>query len=219
MTAADLTYDPLSHTSKAPDGRDVPHVTAILKAVGVAVDFDGLRQDLGRTIADRIDFKRDVGTATHMDCHAWDDGDLVLDTVDERVKPYLEAWAIFRQHLKLSPLVRERRILHSGLHYTGILDGIFHQSGTGKVVLVDIKTGKTSYADRLQVAAYEMAWVDQHPDGPIRIDERWIAYLRPALAVPYRVLNCSAEPGAWRDGQKFAACVTVFGLQQEGRRS
>lgn len=220
MTSSDLIYDPATHTSRTPDGRDVPHVTHILKACGISADFEALAE-MSRRIGDAIEAARILGSVVHEDAHAYDDGDLDLSTVHELSRPYLDAWATFRVNLKLSPLVRERRVYHSGLDYVGILDGIFHQRGTGKQILVDIKTSASlgnAAADRLQVAAYEMAWLDQYPDGPIGIDERWVVYLRPASAVPYRVVNCSAEPGAWRDGQKFAACVTVFRLQKGGHQ-
>jgi len=212
MTAADLIFDPMTHTSKTPDGRDVPHVTHILKAVGVALDFDGLRQDLGPRVAERIDFRRELGTVVHTDLHSFDDRDLVVATVDDRVKPYIEAWGVFRQQLKLTPIVRERRVLNLTYNYTGILDGIFHQNGTGKRILIDVKIGDPAAAGaHLQTAAYEAAYLAEHPD--FTIDQRWAVRLCPELAIPYRITNYSDRRDAWRDFQKFQACLTVYAEQ------
>ena len=46
-----ITYDAEQHRSTDAEGRDVPHVTHILSAVGLAFDFDGLAQLSSRTRA------------------------------------------------------------------------------------------------------------------------------------------------------------------------
>jgi hypothetical protein len=118
VTSADLTFDPVAHKYRLPDGRLVPSVTQILGAVGVAVDFD-LLAGLSHRVEQAIDLKRDVGRALHADAHSYDDDDLDWATVDPRVRPYLQAWATFRENTGLAPLTRERLVYHPIYGYGG----------------------------------------------------------------------------------------------------
>lgn len=190
MTSADLIYDEASHTTATPDGRDVPHVTAVLKATGLAEDLD---RPMPRRARAAIDFGRDRGTAAHADCHAYDDGDLLWETVDPAVLPYVEAWMAFRTEFVLVPAARgrERRFFHDTLFYTGIIDGVFILP-SGRRVLIDMKTGAPGAA-RYQTAAYALGWDRENPELPIH--ERWAVQLCPSLGyapgwrgVPYRVI-------------------------------
>lgn len=214
-TAADLIFDPVTHTSVTPDGRAVPHVTRILSAIGVSTDFEGLAAQSSR-LAAVIDDRRELGSAVHADTHAFDDEDLVWDSVDPRVRPYVEAWATFRDNTRLVPLHRERRVFHSGHWYCGIPDGIFRHPN-GKRILPDLKIGDPEDAACVyQTSAYEAAWLVEHPDEPI--DERWAVQLCPGTRVPYRVTNYSARPDAWRDFQKFQAFLVTYHEQAVRRR-
>lgn len=216
ITAADLRYDPTSHTSTTPDGVDVPHVTAILHAVGVAVDYDALSAS-GPRRAEQIAFRRQLGSAVHADCHAYDDGDLDWATVDPRVDPYVRvAWATCRENLGLVPLTRERQVFHPVLLYTGFLDGIFRCEG--KRVLIDLKIGDPEDAGAaFQTAAYEAAYHAEHLDETI--DERWAVQLLPERRpIPYVITNYSARLAAWRDMQKFQAFLLTYHEQACRRR-
>ena len=211
---ADVAYDPATHTSRLPDGRNVPHVTTVLKAVGLSQDFIAL-SDMTPRIAEFVRMGGLRGTAVHADCHAYDDNDLDWDRVDERVRPFVEAWAQFREDKGLVPLVRERHVYHRHLVYTGIKDGLFSTARLRRV-LVDLKCGDPeAAAAHLQTAAYEDAWHDMHPDQPI--DERWAVQLIPGRRVPYRVSNYSIGEDRWLDAGKFQAALTVYN-EQPGRR-
>lgn len=215
FSGADLVFIPVTHEYRLPDGRQVPNVTSILRAVGVSTDFDAIKAG-SRYMAERIDEKRDIGTAVHADCHAYDDNDLDWSTVDERVLPYLDAWVAFRTNSGLRPVARERRVFSATHFFCGTLDGIF-LTPQGKRVLIDIKTGDpAAAAAHLQLAAYEAAYLAEFPGESI--DERWSVRLCPDRAVPYLVTNYSARPDAWRDWQKFQACLTVY-AEQPARRS
>jgi hypothetical protein len=213
-TTPALVFDPVTHTSMLPDGRNVPHVTAILAAVGVATDFDTIA-GFSRRLGEQIDLKRQIGTATHQDCHAFDDDDLVWETVDPRVKPYVDAWVTCRQNTGLQPVARERHLFHPVYVYCGIFDGVFMHP-TGGRILADLKIGDPEdAAARFQLAAYAAAYEHDHPDQPI--DQRWAIWLCPERAVPYRITNYSAEPDAWQDFHKFQAFLTTY-HEQPGRR-
>lgn len=215
-TSADVIYDPATHTSCLPDGRTIPHVTAVLSATGVSTDFAALRAGGGR-IASAIDMAAARGTAVHADCHAYDDDDLDWNTVDSRVRPYVTAWVACRDAMGLLTVAhaRERRIYHPTYHYTGILDGVFLRAN--ERILLDIKTGDPEdAAGHLQTAAYEAGWNIEHPDE--KIDFRWAVWLRPDRAVPYTIINYSMRADGYLDFAKFQACLTVYNEQPERRQ-
>ena len=214
-TSDDVRYDPIRHVSWLPDGRDVPHVTRILEAVGVTMDFAALADRNGR-LASVIELAGARGTAVHADCHALDDDDLICATVDPRVWPYVEAWATCKADKGLVPIAhaRERHVFHSLHTYAGILDAICLRDG--RRILVDLKTGDpAAAAAHLQTAAYELAWLAEHSDHPI--DARWAIWLRPGRRVPYSIIDYTAWPASWQHGQTFLACLTVFREQPVSR--
>jgi hypothetical protein len=216
LTAAALSFDAEKHEYRLPDGRLVPSVTQILHGVGVATDFERI-MSFGTKIAEAIEFRRALGTAAHADCHAFDDNDLDWDRVDERVRPYVEAWGIFRENTGLMPIARERRVLHHGSFYCGTLDGILLKPN-GTRVLVDIKLGDPEdAAAQFQTAAYEAAYLLDHPDD--LVSERWAVRLLPDRRVPYDITNYSARPEAWRDFSMFQAFATTYHAQAIRRRS
>lgn len=205
FTVDDVRYDPETHTSTLPDGRPVPHVTAVLRAVGASSSMDGVPEALLAHAGAR-------GTAAHADCHAYDDGDLDFESVDQRVAPYLDAWIICRENIGLEPLVRERRLYAADWNYTGIMDGVFVDTRRGLNILVDIKTGNPEdAAAHQQTAAYEYAY--RQSREAVTIHERWAIWLRPDLAVPYRILNYSARPDAFLDEMRWISSLTVYGEQ------
>lgn len=216
LTAADLVYDSAAHRTTTPDGCDVPHVTAILSAVGVSTNFEDLAQ-LSPRLEEQIRYRCALGSSVHDYAHAYDDNDLDWTQVDPRVEPYLTAWADCRENAKLLPLTRERRVFHPVAWFTGILDGIFLHEATGKRILADLKIGDPAdAAAEFQTAAYEAAWLIEHPTETI--DERWAIRLCPDLQIPYRITNYSARAEAWRDFQKFQAFVTTYHEQAVRRR-
>lgn len=222
MAAADaLRYDPSEHRSWLADGTEVPHVTAVLAAVGVTTDFEALANQGGH-IARAIEAARALGTAVHADCHSYDDNDLDWTTVDPRVLPYVEAWAQCRSSMSLTPVVdaRERRVYYPTYNYTGIFDGIFVVGDVvaDRRVMIDIKTGDPeSSACHLQTAAYVAAFEAEHND-PVKIRERWAVWLQPDRSCPYTITNYSARPDAYLDFGRFAACLTVYAEQPARRR-
>jgi hypothetical protein len=211
LTGGALIFYPESHAYYTPPGREggrrIPSVTQILRAVGVSEDFDAIE----RSRPGVVTFARDLGTAVHADAHAYDDADLDHETVDPRVRPYLDAWITWRAKSGAVPLQRERRLYHPVHGYCGTLDGVFDLGG--QIVLVDIKTGDPVAAGAaFQTAAYEAAYLAEHPNA--RIHERWSVQLTPEHRVPYRI----HQHGDWTDFQKFTAFVTTYWAQAARRR-
>jgi hypothetical protein len=210
IPALDLpVLDTAAHIYTLGD-RVIPSVTQILSAVGVSTDFEAIGAR-STELRYAIELKRAIGTVVHADCHAWDDGDLDLADVDPLVRPYVDAWITFRNHLHFVPDTRERVVYHADLGYCGTLDAI----GTiqaGRRILVDIKTGDPEDAGaRFQTAAYQAAYHLTHQDHPI--DERWSVELCPDNAIPYRVHPYHD----WQDFQKFRAFVTTYHAQRARR--
>lgn len=211
VTGADLVFYADGHEYWTPPGRigghQVVNVTTILRATGISEDFDAVE----RMRPGVVTFARDLGTAVHADCHALDDDDLDWTTVDDRVTPYVQAWATWRENYAATPLQRERRVYHPTFGYCGTLDGIFAIGG--KQVLVDMKTGDPESAGaQFQTAAYEAAYLAEHPGE--RIDERWSVQLTPESAVPYRITPYRD----WADFRKFTAFLTTYWEQAARRR-
>jgi hypothetical protein len=217
LTLDDLVYDPVTHTTRTRTGQDVPHVTTILSETGITTDFAALAQRNAR-LAQSVSYGRDRGAAVHADCHAYDDDDIVWESVDERILPYVEAWARFRQDVGLKPLIgaRERQIVHPLFWYTGILDGVFLREQA--LILADIKTGNPEDAGcKYQTAAYEAAWNTLHPDRTIW--ERWSVWLRPERRVPYTVTNYTAQSDAHTHFPKFQAFLITYQCQAKRRNN
>lgn len=216
-SAAHVLFDPATHTSRLPDGRSVPHVTAILGAAGVGTDFEGLSERSPRLATD-LEAARNRGRVVHADCHAYDDDDLDLADVHPAVRPHVEAWAVVRETKRLTPLAngRERLLFHPEHCYCGITDGVF-RCDDGRLILADTKTGDPEdAAAQFQTAAYEAAWNRMHPH--LRISERWAIWLRPGRRVPYVIVNYTAQPEAAGDWPTFLACLTVYHAQPGRRR-
>lgn len=212
MTGAALAFDPATHEYRRPDGRLVPSVTQILRAVGVSEDFELLRAR-GLRQAAAIDRKRELGAALHADAAAFDDGDLDLEAVHPDVRPYLEAWILCRRNLELSPLMRERQLYSERDGFCGTCDAVCYRGADPeRLILIDLKCGDPeSTPARFQTAGYQILWEAEYPARPIA--ERWAVELRPDLRVPYRVTNYTARADAWRDVEYFRAFVLTYYAQ------
>lgn len=211
FTSADLVFDPAAHTYTLPDERQVPSVTTILKACGISTDFEAVAA-MSQEKRDQIEYARALGSAVHADCHAFDDGALDESTVHQDVRPYLDAWKVFRENYRLAPLTRERMVFDPRYFYSGTLDGIFRLP-SGRLVLVDIKTGDPEDAGGCyQTAAYLAAWALEHTD--MLVCERWCVRLTPENAIPYRVFPYTD----WRDFTKFASFCSTFHEKNSRRK-
>lgn len=203
-----LTFDAARHVYTHPDGREVDGVTKILRAVGVSADYDRIASSSGRR-SDQIAAARHLGTTVHALTQAFDDNDLVVESVREDYRPWLQAWATFREHYRLQPIARECLVFHPKHFYAGTLDGLFRDARQ-RVILLDIKTGDPESAGtRYQLAAYEAAQTIV-PE----VHERWAVHLDPDLAVPYRVHVYND-----RDDFKYFLCFLTTYRHQLARRA
>lgn len=209
MTQAPVTFDAARHVYTR-DGRDAVGVTRVLRAVGVSADFERIASSSGQR-SDQIAKARTLGTVVHALTHAYDTDDLVIESVHEDYRRWLNAWIQFRSDYQLQPIAREVIVFHPQYFYAGTLDGLFTKPD-GRVVLIDIKTGDPESAGtRYQLAAYNAA----QTIVPV-VHEGWSVHLDPDLQVPYRVCPYSAYE--MKTDFKYFLCFLTTYRHQLARR-
>lgn len=132
------------------DGRVMPGVSEILRPL---VDFSRIPPDV-------LEFARDRGTAVHKATELHDLGTLAEDSIDEHVRPYLDAWKGFCHDTGFVPTLIEHRVHHPGFGYCGTIDrvGSLHKLPGTPSVIIDIKTPvQLGAVVAIQLAAYQEA--------------------------------------------------------------
>jgi len=161
-----ITFDPVKH--KYFRGQEeVPGVSTILRETG--------RQG---TWSSSVPFYAQKGTYVHraieLDCA----GTLDDSTVDEKVRPYLDAWRDFRRDTDAVIVATERRVYHPTLNYAGTLDLIITLPNEGDVIAALLylrKTGKYSWRP-LPALAYTEAkaeWMKALTEYHAAKDDLW----------------------------------------------
>jgi hypothetical protein len=131
-----------------------PRVTSILKDAGLYGDMRSDEHAMAR------------GTAVHMACEFYDEGDLDTDSVTAEVMPYISAWATFKRETGCriesddQGLIIERSVWHPTLMYRGTLDRI--ATVNSKPYVLDVKSGSPWPPHPIQTGLYSMAWAAMH---------------------------------------------------------
>lgn len=107
--------------------------------------IDGLTSTLkeGGLIRSSDEFYMNRGTAVHLATELFDKGTLDEETVDPRIRGYLESWKRFRKDQNYQPVYIEYEIYHPQLMVASKVD---------RIPLLDIKTGSPEPWHILQVA-------------------------------------------------------------------
>jgi hypothetical protein len=147
--ATTFQFVPETHTYLS-NGRVIPSVTQILERSGL-VCYDHIPKAI-------LDHKAEIGTAAHAAAHYYDEGDLDLESIDEEVVGYLQAWIRFRKESSFVQGTIEQRGISAadGMEYgyTYDRDGYLN----GRRTLLEIKcTAGVEISWGPQTAAYEMA--------------------------------------------------------------
>lgn len=156
-----LTFDEAAHVYHW-NGVRVPSVTQVL----------GMMTDLSAIPEGNLNFARDRGHAVHYACELFDQDNLDWDSLDERLVPYVEAWADFRAKTGFVPTGIEERVFHPALRYAGTLDrrGIID----GEPSILDIKAVAAMYPTTgMQTAAYAAAWNAANQSTPDKMTGRY----------------------------------------------
>jgi hypothetical protein len=174
-TASGIVFDEGEHKYYV-DGVLRPSVTQIIYAAGLVSDQWW------------TDEARERGRIVHAASHFADEGDLAIDTVEEKYRPYLNAWERFKIEAHFTPELIEHRIWHPAWGYCGTLDRTGRFDGGGRA-LIDLKTssghGKPEDWWPLQLAGYIKALeamgmetlgyrrinVTLHKDGTFKVHE------------------------------------------------
>ena len=132
------------------DGKPMPSVSSILSPL---VDFS-------RVPPETLEYARQRGTAVHKATELHDLGTLDEESVDEAVRPYLEAWKRFRKETGFVPRLIESRVHHADYGYCGTIDrqGYMTKLAGSPEAVIDIKTPvQLGPVVGIQLAAYQEA--------------------------------------------------------------
>lgn len=163
----------------AKDGSEIPGVTTVIDG-NLGWNKWGLnwwywdqgRQ--GKRYRESSDDAAAIGSLAHLGVEAsikkepFEVNELGLTDPDrDRVKRCLDLFGEWRSTTKLQLLHSELRLVSDQFGYGGTLDivGLDYQ---GRMILVDLKTGKVYLEAVIQIAAYGALWNEHHPDKPIQ---------------------------------------------------
>jgi hypothetical protein len=131
-------------------GKPMPAVSEILRPL----------LDFSRIPPDALEFARERGTAVHKATELHDLGMLDEDSIDDHVRPYLDAWKQFRSDTGFYPTLIEHRVYSETYGYCGTIDrqGVMTKLAGSPGALLDIKTPvQLGPAVGIQLAAYQEA--------------------------------------------------------------
>lgn len=140
-----LSLDAETHTYYW-NGKVVPNVTRIIEPL---YDFSGVAKNVLAAAAA-------FGTLVRRACELHDRNDLDESSLDESLRPYLNAWIAFRRDAAFEPTEIESRVFHPLLEYAGTFDRVGMLGG--RICVLDIKATATMHpATGVQLAAYQEA--------------------------------------------------------------
>lgn len=134
-------FDPIAHRYTDENGKPLPSVTNVLIRAGL-IDTSHYNE-----------WNRELGTAVHKAVHLYVKDDLDDSTLDDAVRPYLEAYKRFMVESKADFTANgsEMSLYHDVYRYAGTPDLFGSLNGPA---VVDIKTGSPERWHELQSAAY-----------------------------------------------------------------
>jgi len=141
------------------DGEKLPSVTSILEAVGIT-DFSQVPDGL---LLPAIEFGQAIHKATELD----DLGNLDEDTLDDKLRPYLNAWRSFKKEYNVRVKYVERKVYSKKYRYCGRIDKVAYVGDWLSVI--DIKSSSQLHkATAIQTAGYKQAYNEEATKQIIR---------------------------------------------------
>lgn len=185
-------FKPEGHLYIGSSGEIYTSVTQAMKMFSEIV-YQGIPTDVIRA-------KAALGTAVHLATEYYDDDDLDFEQCSERLKPYVKAYAKFRQESKCEILFKELRLVHPTRYYAGAIDRVVWLDGA--FWIIDLKTTCKLYEFvGIQLAAYaELLNANLETRIPLR---------RAALQLKDNgnyVFREHSQPDDW---YAFLACLTL----------
>jgi hypothetical protein len=143
----EIVFDEEPHTYTV-GGKRFVSVTQAIRTAGFGPDFSAVPLEL-------MEYAQDRGRLVHMACQYYNDGDLDLGTVDEKIRGYVEAYIDFRLHCSMKVSYVEKRLAWVALGLAGTPDMVCFINGRRAVV--DLKTSQNLGKDAgLQTAGYQI---------------------------------------------------------------
>lgn len=155
------------------------------------------------------------GAAIHEATAFIDREILDWNSIDERIKPHLDAYMQFRALFRPKWIAIEEIVKHGALDYCGHVDRVGHIPDLAgeHLCVVEIKTNVAPLSTKLQTMAYAGAWRYAHPPSKPRARiRRYALVLRSEgwRVVPYK--HDKKDWDAWR------ACLSLCRwLKSHGR--
>lgn len=136
-------------------GKPAPGVTTILRSCGIGVNSFWTQEG------------RELGQKTHKAIHYHAEGDLDCDSLDDAVKPRVEAYIRFCAEMQFKPDLIEQPLYRTNPVYCGIPDQVQFDRA-----VIDFKNGPHETWHSLQESAYCFLLPNPH------IYERWAVHLK-----------------------------------------
>jgi hypothetical protein len=174
----DIVFDPEPHTY-VRSGRRYMSVTEAIRVAGIGDDFSGIPSHV-------LAYAQARGRAVHLACQHINNGGVDMDSIDQRIWGYVEAYQLFIDQCHTRPIAAEKILFTDdlmgrgkegeGISVAGTVDLVTFVNGSLSVL--DIKTGqnKGRGAPR-QTAGYARLWNLRNPTR--RIMKRFGLYLGP----------------------------------------
>jgi hypothetical protein len=135
-------------------GKPAPGVTSILRSCGIGVNSFWTVEG------------REFGRAVHKAAHYHSEGDLDFDSLDDKVKPRIEAYIKFCADMQFKPDLIEQPLYRTNPVYCGIPDQVQLDRA-----VIDLKNGPHEPEHALQLAGYTFFLPNPHRY------ERWAVHL------------------------------------------
>jgi len=185
------------------DGNEEPSVTQLLQEFGL-IDFTGVPRD-------RIEHKRQIGTAVHLACRYLDDNNLDESTVAKPLVPYIEAYKKFREIVPFEPNdeLTETPLRSKKWRFCGTPDrqGLWTCHVGGEEALVDLKCTWVMYRSvGPQLRGYKILIEENYP---IKIKKMYGLQLKPTGNFDL------VEFKDRTDENDFLACVHLYWAKRQ----
>ena len=152
-------------------GKILPSVTTIIKDV------------LNITYPDYAVYHATRGTFVHKAIELYLKGILDVNSIDETIMPYLNAFVKFQERAKIEPVLLEGRFADKNITFAGTVDIVGKVKG--KTYIFDVKTGQKQDSYNAQMAGYKKLL----NDNGLAIDGVYILDLKPAGCKVIKIEN------------------------------
>lgn len=144
MIPQPFTFDEATHTYRMENGEILPSVTTVLKDMGFYGNAESWFTEESAT----------RGTYVHRLIQYYLEGTLDFRTIDDGLRPYLDAWQRFEVDTGFSPMEIEKAMASETHRFAGTVDYVGLLSCGPSII--DLKSGAVGPVVGLQTAGYEL---------------------------------------------------------------